>query len=350
MRRFAELHLGVALWVLVVCTGCPVALSGSGTPTGAPKPSIGEGPRVATIGSTILTVGDLETRINAQSPFVRARFDTEERKREFVETQVRFEVLAQEAFRRGMHEDSDVQESLKKILVQKLTRQEFDGRVSLQDITDGEMQAYYEAHQAEYNKPEMMRVSMILIPFGDDDAAAKTQAEAVQRQAAAPATLDDRNHFKALVEAHSKDDTTRRTGGDLRYLTAEEVETRLGAAAKVALFSSTTLNEVLPVVRNDSGYVILKRTGRRKPVERGFEQVKNQLRNVLYREKRTAAFEQYVEELKSALGVQVVDEAIAQIRVIAPAPGEMPAVPGHGHAHAEPTPATPPGGATGEPL
>lgn len=336
MPRHKPLLFVLAL--VAVAPGCPKPLSGSSASGAAvaPRPhNPAAGDVIAKVGEVTLTVGDIEARLNSQSPFVRARFNSDERKKEFVETQVRFEVLAQEAFRRGMHNAPDVQDSLKKILVQKLTRQEFDGRVSLQDISDDEMRAYYEQHKGEYNKPEMMRASHIFVPFGQDKAAARARADEARAKAADPAKLEDRNHFKALVAEYSEDEATQRTGGDLRYLTAEEIEQRFGAAAKEALFASQTLNEVLPVVEGKEGFHVIKRTGRRKPIERELEQVKNQIRNVLYREKRTQAFDQFIEGLKTELGVVVHGEHVSKIQVQAGG-GPAPILPGHGeHGHGD---------------
>lgn len=335
MSRQKLLLLSV-LALVAVGPACPQPLeSHSSTAMGrvAPRPhNPASGDVIAKIGDVTLTVGDIEARLNSQSPFVRARFQTDERKKEFVETQVRFEVLAQEAFRRGMHNDPDVQESLKKILVQKLTRKEFDGRVSLQDVSDEEMRAYYEQHKDDYNKPEMMRTSHIFIPFGADKAAAQKKAEEARSKAADPAKLEDRNHFKALVAEYSADEATQRTGGDLRYLTADEMEERFGKAARDAVFGSQTINEVTGVIEGKEGFHVFKRTGRRKPIERDFEQVKNQIRNVLYREKRTQAFDQFIEGLKKDFGVTVHDANVSKVQVQAGG-GVEPMVPGHGHGH-----------------
>lgn len=321
----------VALSSLLWTSACPqpVEKSALGSSRGSAfSPSTGsaDGKLVAKVGELKLTVPELERRINAQSPFVRARFDSPERVTEFVENQIRFEVLALEAFARDLHEDAEIQESLKKILVQKLTRQEFDS-LSLQDVTDAEMRTYFDAHTEEYNKPAMVRASHILIPFGDNKDAAKALAERVRKQAADPTTISDRGVFQALVTEHSKDAETVRTGGDLRYLTAAEWEQRFGPTTQQALFASDTANEVLPVMESAQGFHIVKRTGRRKPIERTYEQVSNQIRNVLYREKRSAAFDAFIDGLKKKHGVQFEAASVSDIRVKQD-PGHAPMVGG----------------------
>ncbi len=336
----APLLLSAALVALVsVLAGCPEPIAGGGVAQGSARtPSAkapGSGEPIAKIGSMVLTTGDIEQRLNEQSPFVRARYQSEERKQEFLENQVRFEVLALEAFRRGYDQDPEVVESLKKILVQKLTREEFDGRVSLKDITDDEIKAYYDAHLDDYNKPEMARASHIFVPFGDDRAKSKARAEEAQKLAADPQKLEDREHFKQLVLKYSEDDGSKRNGGDLRYISAKEIEERFGAAAKDAVWAAADMNQVTPVVEGKEGWHVFKRTGSRKPIERSLEQVKNQIRNVLYREKRTASFHAFVDGLEKQLGVEMYPERLKDVKV--EGGGAMPPAPhgghgGHGHA------------------
>src|SRR4051812_437405 len=47
---------------------------------------------LAKIDDVIITVGDFQNRINQQSPYVRARYTSLERKKEFLDNLVRFEV------------------------------------------------------------------------------------------------------------------------------------------------------------------------------------------------------------------------------------------------------------------
>lgn len=322
--------------------GCPEPLAGGSASfaqgSARPAPQPGQGEPLAKIGDLVLTTGDIEQRLNAQSPFVRARYQTDDRKKEFLENQVRFEVLAKEAFRRGYDQDPEVMDSLKKILVQKLTREEFDGRVSLKDITDDQIKAYYDSHLADYNKPEMVRASHIFVRFGDDKAKSQARAEEAQKQAADPKKVEDREAFKELVLKYSDDDGSKRNAGDLRYLSAKELEERFGKAAKDAVWAAAEMNQVTAVVEGKEGFHVFKRTGSRKPIERSLEQVKNQIRNVLYREKRTESFHEFVEGLEKELGVVLYEERLKDVKV--EAGGAPPAAAGGhgghaGHGHGE---------------
>src|SRR3954471_4812152 len=59
------------------------------------------GPVVAKIGSETITAAEFKKRLDETSPFLRARYNTVERKKEFLESLIRNELLAQEAERQG---------------------------------------------------------------------------------------------------------------------------------------------------------------------------------------------------------------------------------------------------------
>jgi peptidyl-prolyl cis-trans isomerase C len=303
--------------------------NGKGSKPGARAQS---GAEVARVAGEVVTVDDLQKKLDEQSPFIRARYADPEKRKELLDAQVRFEVLAAEAKARGYDDDPEVRDALKKLLVQRLTREEFDGRVQLKDITDAELQKYYEAHRADYEKPEMVRASVITVLAVSADA--RSKAEEAQRLAGDPAKKDDRVYFKELVTRFSSDDTTKPAGGDVRYLSRDEAATRFGAEAADWLFASEEPNAVSPVFSSTAAagqaFHVFKRTGKRKALSRSFEQVKNQIKNVVYREKRTAAFNAFVDELKVKHGAVVFPDKLDGLKIPAlPAEAQAGLLDGH---------------------
>ncbi len=319
LRSSAVLTSASLAAVLVVLVGCPMPTkgvkAGSKSAIGLSTKNSGTGTPIAKRDGTTLTVEDIEARLNGQSAFVRSRFKDRAEKLKFVEQQVRVEVLAREAVSLGYHESPEVQDALKKIIVQKLTREKFDSAVRPQDITDAELAAYYEKHKDEYNKAEMVRLAQIFIPFGSDKAKALTTATTVAKDAAKPELLNDRKHFKELVAKHSMDNESKPAGGDLRYLNATQIETRYGPKVKEAAFAMKDINAVTGPIEGKLGFHIIKRTGHRKAINRTLEQVKNPVRNVLYRDKRTANFDKYVGDLKTKYKVQVFEDRIDDVKI-----------------------------------
>src|SRR6266478_2941029 len=101
---------------------------------------------LAKIDDVTITLGEFEERINRQSPYIRARYTSLEQKKEFLDTLVRFEILAKEAYRRGLDKDPEVVRTMKQVMIQKLMRDEFDSVVTADTVKDVDMKTYYDAN------------------------------------------------------------------------------------------------------------------------------------------------------------------------------------------------------------
>jgi peptidyl-prolyl cis-trans isomerase C len=267
---------------------------------------------LAKVDDVTITVGEFQERINQQSPYVRARYTSLERKKEFLDNLVRFEVLAKEARKRGLDKDAEVVRTMKQVMIQKLLKDEFD-KQRMEDISDAECKKYYDEHPEEYNKPEEVRVSSILVK---DHATAKKVMSDPRIKGV------DNQQFRNLVAEYSQDLATKDRGGDLRYFDAKtkDVPKPLVDAA----FALQNIGDVSPAVKTEQGVVILKLTGRRKALNRTFEEVKQQIRNKLYRDKRQDSMESFVKNLRDKANVKVDEGKLAKVQIEGVGPGQYP--------------------------
>jgi peptidyl-prolyl cis-trans isomerase C len=339
---------GLALLLaLLLAGGCRKRDDGAPPPPGsqsAPALSKSElSTPLATIDDLTITLGELEERINRQSPYVRARYTSLEQKKEFLDNLIRFEVLAKEAYRRGLDKDAEVVRTMKQVMIQKLINQEFDSKVTPDSISDAELRAYYDANQTEYVKPEEVRASAIIL--GN-----RAQAERVLGEARSDAGKTNKG-FRDLVEKYSSDEETKLRGGDLRYFTASSTE--LPAPVVKAAFALGQIGDVSEVI--DAGaagggkFYVLKQTNRRKGSTRSFDDAKPSIRNTLFREKRSAAQKAFIDGLRARSKIEIDEASLAKVR-IEPAssggPGEA-QPPGLGAPPAQPGPPAGAGGAGG---
>lgn len=269
---------------------------------------------VATIDGTPITVAEMQDRINKQSPYVRARYTSVEQKKDFLDTLVRFEVLAREARARGYDQDPEVVRTMKQVMIQKLLKDEFDNKLKAEDIPDEDLKKYYDAHVADYNKPEEVRVSAVVVKD-------KAKAEKVAAEAKLPANVDTKM-FRDLVDKYSEDEDSKQRGGDLRFFTAENK--LLPEAVVKAAFTLKNQGDVSGPIATDRGYYVLKQTGLRKAINKTFEEVKRQIQNRLFRDKRTEAMETFVADLKKAAKIDVKAEALAKVQIEQAPAGEQP--------------------------
>jgi peptidyl-prolyl cis-trans isomerase C len=273
---------------------------------------------LAKIDDVTITLGEFQERINRQSPYIRARYTSLEQKKEFLDSLVRFEVLAKEAYRRGLDKDPEVVRTMKQVMIQKLMRDEFDSTITADSVPEADMQAYYKANEAEYVKPEEVRASAIILKN-------KAQADRVALEARGEAGKTNKG-FRDLVMKYSQDEDTKLRGGDLRYFDASTKE--LPAPVVKAAFDLIQTGDVSQTVNAGNGtFYVLKQTGRRKAMTKSYEDAKPQIRNKLFRESRVKAQKDFVDNLKAKAKVEINEANLAKVRIDTSAAVDD----GHGH-------------------
>src|SRR5438045_8621394 len=97
------------------------------------------GPVVAEVGDEKITADEVRQRLNETSPFLRARYNTVARKKEFLENMVRNELLAKEAIRQGYDKSPAVREQTKRAMIQELIKHRRAAKLSRADTTDARL-------------------------------------------------------------------------------------------------------------------------------------------------------------------------------------------------------------------
>jgi peptidyl-prolyl cis-trans isomerase C len=251
-------------------------------------------------------VREFQDRINRQSPYIRARYTSHEQKKEFLDSLVRFEVLAKEAHARGFDKDPDVVRTMKQVMIQKLMKEQFDEKLGPESITDEEMKKFFDEHQSEFNKPEEVRVSAVIVK-------SKKEADEVAK-AAQTETGKTNKGFRDLVTKHSVDSESKLRGGDLRYFAADSKE--IPKPVVDGAFKLVNTGDTSPAIDAGNGtFYVLKQTGRRKAVTKTFEQVKRQIQNRLYRDKRTDSQKTFIDGLRQKAKIEVFDDNLGKVRI-----------------------------------
>src|SRR5256885_9098517 len=101
------------------------------------------GPVIARVGNVPITAEESKRRLDETSPFLRARYNTIERKKEFLESLIRNELLAQEAERQGLDKSPAVREQVKRAMIQELTKKQLDEKLSRKALPDNQLKGHH---------------------------------------------------------------------------------------------------------------------------------------------------------------------------------------------------------------
>jgi peptidyl-prolyl cis-trans isomerase C len=302
MHRFMMLLVAVA-WL---AGGCREKRASS--PTGA----VGPQTVLAKVDDMVITAADLKELLarHGSQPFVLARYSSIEKKKELLDSLIRFQVLAIEARKRGYERDPEVQRVAKDKMVRLFTQQEVNDKVKLSDLQDAEIQKFYQEHAADYVRPESVRVSQILV---------KERGQAARVLAAAQALPKaDMKAFRDLVAKESEDPDSKQRGGDLtQFDRASTQHPREVVAAAFALKAAGDLSEL---VSTDRGFAILKLTERRPAVSRSFEEARLDVQKRLLEELRATRRKELADEMRETVPVEVFEDELAKLDLGALAP------------------------------
>lgn len=310
-----SLSLLFALLLVVALGGCPQAGSGGGASAGKGSGSTGgttdeptdpdQAKVLARVGDETITVGDLSEAINNQDPFIRRRYTSLEQRKKLLQQMVQFKVLAQEAKRRKIDEDPEVLRRVQRLMINRMMQKLQSELVSLEQISDADVKAYYDKHRALYQQPEKVRVSQIVT---------KTKEEAERVRALLDKKPGDTRYFAELVSLYSEDPASRAQQGDIDFFARDDDS--VPEAVRKAAFGLEKLWQVAgPLALSDGRYVVLMKTGHREPVNRSLEDEKAQIKNRLFNERRQQAVEKYVEELKQKAKVEIVEENLSKVKL-----------------------------------
>lgn len=283
------------------------------------------------VGDTTVTVGEFAQRLADKSPYLRARYASPERRRELLDELVKFELLAAEAERRGLDQAEEVKRAKRQVMIQQMMKAEFEDKVKLSDITDQDISDYYNAHPEEFHKPAQVRASVVVVR---DEAKAKRVLKLAQE-------ARDEDAFRKLVAEFSEDPATKTRGGDLSFFSKPDergaAEATVADAVAEAAFTLKKVGDVYPEpVRTPSGFTIVRLTGTRRALARSLEHAQRMIQNKLWREKREAAVNAFMQRLREKAHVEEHLDKLNLVQVEVPSAetpekGPKPRRPGGAH-------------------
>ena len=173
-------------------------------------------------------------------------------------------------------------DDLKEIVENNLKTQQLYTKVTAEvKVTDEEVQKCYQDHLNEFQLPEEVKASHILVKEG------KLAQELRER-------LEKGEDFAALAKEYSTDQGSRENGGQLGYFPAGKMVPEFDQAA-----FSTPVGQLSPVTKSQFGYHIIKVEDKKPARTQTLEEVKSFLAMQLESQKRDQEFWTFFEEIKT---------------------------------------------------
>jgi peptidyl-prolyl cis-trans isomerase C len=305
-----EMKKALLIAVMALAVAGLAACSGSDKGKPAAQTPSGGGKNLATIGKTVITVKDFEDKINRQNPYLRSRFSDPARRKEFLDTMIKGEVLYSKALSMGYDRDPDVMDRMKADMIQKMIHKDFDEKMKDSLVSADDVKKFYSEHNTDYNKPEAVWVKII-------QNKEKAKVDAALKEA--KGKVEDQNFYTEIVKKYSDDEKTNKTGGDITYRTRDEISADYGKELADAAFNMDKIGDLTPkAVHSKGNWYAVRLQGKRPAQNRTLEQVEGQIKNRLYYEKRSQAFEKWVGDMIQTANVTRNDALLSEVKIEAP--------------------------------
>ncbi len=213
---------------------------------------------------------------------------------------------------------SGEEEFKKELKRQKITQKEFKEKISKQlmvmelidmsvrskisEPTAAEIEEFYKKNKDKMVEPEGVRVRHILIPVSDD--ATKSQkASALKKIKEAQKKLKKGDDFGEVAKEYSKDPASSKRGGDLGFFVRGEMVPEFEKAS-----FALNVGQTSDIVKTKFGYHIIKCEEKRARQKKILEEVKDNLKNLIFRQKMEEKYEKWIKALRNKANIKISKE------------------------------------------
>lgn len=306
----------LALLPLLILALVPGCSQQEETAQKSPQEATVASPIVAQVGASTISADDLKAFLATRPRSYRRQMSDEELQKRLDEI-VLEEVLFQEALRLEIDQHPDVRRRYRTMLTQKLMDEQINRKQWNREVSDEELQAYYDAHSAEFNRPAQVRIADIFfaLPEGATDAQkAELQKKAETILVEAQALKGQRAGFGRLVRQYSTPHKLYGKGAT-GFFDMQGQPLGIDQQLAEAAFKLERVGGMAEqVIATPEGFHVIMLVGKRAALDRPLETVKNQIKRRIQREGVDQARKEFIENLKAQAEIKIDQAAVSAVQ------------------------------------
>lgn len=242
---------------------------------------------LATVGNTEITSDYIDEIIARYPAQQQAMLASDEGKRQVLEQAIAFELMSEFAKETGLDKTEEFKDQLNKFAKELLAQMVMKKTLSSVTVTDDEAKAFYEEHKENFVELETVTAKHILV-------ASEEEAKKVEEEIASGSiTFEDAaNKYSSCP--------SKEQGGNLGSFSKGMMVPEFEEAA----FNSE-IGTVSEPVKTQFGYHLIKVEDKTEAKTKAFEDVKEQVVNMLIQERQQKKYLELIKELREKYGVKL---------------------------------------------
>jgi peptidyl-prolyl cis-trans isomerase C len=249
-----------------------------------------EEPVLALVNGRAITQTEFDARWSELSEATRARYDKEGGKRRFLDELITRELLMQEARRLGLDQNESIRDKVQRYKEQLILDELLKDRLKTKvELTQAELDAYYDKHAHELLAPLKVQVFLMLLPN-------LSAAKDLETQ------INKGGDFVKFAQRYSIDAKSKAKGGDLgpyrKDLVVPEVD---------AVIHQLKPGIVSAPIKTDAGYYLVMTAPLDKETIQADLATRERLRQELLADKRRKRFEEVISDIRAKATVRLAD-------------------------------------------
>ncbi|MCE5330474.1 peptidylprolyl isomerase [bacterium] len=162
-------------------------------------------------------------------------------------------------------------------------------------VADTEIQKYYDDNKDAFIMPAQIKISHILIKYGDQDTAKKTKEAALEKIRMVQQKIADGETFENMANKYSEDENSNTTGGDRGYFSKGQLVTEFENVA-----FTLNVGQISDIVETTYGFHLIKVTDKKDESMKTFDEVKDSIKQYLESNLKSDKFNKFLLGLKDA--------------------------------------------------
>ncbi len=260
------------------------------------KEEPGEG--LAMIGDEVVTLEDIQTRLEGMPPFMQEQLATPEGRARLLKAVVEEEIIVREALERGLDKTDVFKDEMARRERDMLVRLFYERVIEAESQpSPSDVDAYYEANKAEFTIPESVRGRHILVET-------KSEAQRVRSQ------LEGGADFVGLAKEKSLDTYTKDRDGVFHgeILRGKPIKGLGEVPELVEVCFQLEPGQLSQPVKTEKGYHIVRIDQRTRETVKPLDQVRSDIVSKLVYDNRAAVRDSILGELMTRYDVVFISD------------------------------------------